>query len=255
MAMLEIRNLFAGYFGKEVLHGISATAHAGQITVVIGPNGCGKSTLLKTICGILPAASGRVLLDEQELLVLPQKMLARKVSYLAQNRQTSDITVERLVLHGRFPYLSYPRHYRKEDHLIAEKVMEQMQILNLAQAPLSMLSGGQQQKVYIAMTLAQDTDVILLDEPTTYLDISHQLQMIRHARSLADAGKHVVMVIHDLSLALQAADRVVLMRNGTLAVQGTPEDIYISGCMDEIFGVRVSRTRIEDKWHYFCMGK
>ena len=113
--MLEIKNLCSGYAGREVLHDISMTAQSGQVTVIIGPNGCGKSTLLKTLCGIQPVAKGQVLLDGNALLTLPRNLLAQKTAYLAQNRQIPDITAERLILHGRFPYLGYPRHYRNED--------------------------------------------------------------------------------------------------------------------------------------------
>ena len=117
--MLEVKKLCAGYAGKEILHDISLTVQAGQITAVLGPNGCGKSTLLKAICGILPVDSGQILLDSQELLALPRNRIAQSVAYLAQNRQIPDSTVGRLVLHGRFPYLSYPRRYRREDYLAA----------------------------------------------------------------------------------------------------------------------------------------
>lgn len=253
--MLEIRQLKGGYPQKTVLQGISLEAHAGQITAILGPNGCGKSTLLKTVCGILPAASGQIALDGQDLLTLPGGQIARKVAYLPQNRQIPDITVGRLVLHGRFPYLSYPRRYRREDYQVAEKVMARMQILDLAERPMSQLSGGQQQKTYIAMALAQDTEVILLDEPTTYLDVSYQMQMLRQARELARAGKHVMMVIHDLPHALETADRVVLMQDGHVVMEGTPEEVYESGALDDAFGVRVARVQIDAKWHYVCMEK
>lgn len=253
--MLEIRNLWGGYGAKTILQDVSLDAHAGQITVILGPNGCGKSTLLKTICGILPAASGQVRLEGQDLLTLPANQMAQKAAYLAQNRQIPDITVGRLVLHGRFPYLSYPRRYRQEDYLAARNVMERMQILELAERPLRQLSGGQQQKAYIAMALAQDTSVILLDEPTTYLDVAYQLQMLGQARELARSGKHVLMVIHDLSHALEAADQVVVMGHGCVVMQGTPEEVYESGALDAVFGVRVARVQIDTKWHYVCMEK
>lgn len=253
--MLEVKSIRGGYPKNEVLHGVSLEARAGQITAILGPNGCGKSTLLKSLCGIVPAASGEVVLDGLNLLALPQRQLAQKASYLAQSRQPPDITVGRLVLHGRFPYLSYPRRYREEDHRIARKVMEQMDILELAESPLSRLSGGQRQKAYIAMALAQDTNVILMDEPTTYLDVSYQLQFLRQARALAGSGRYVLIVIHDLSHALETADRVVLMRAGTVVIRGTPEEVYESGALDEVFGVRIVRVQTDKGWHYFCMEK
>lgn len=250
--MLEIKNLCTGYSEKEVLHGVSFTAEAGKITAVIGPNGCGKSTLLKSLCGIIDAVNGDIYLDGESIIALPQNLKAQKISYLAQGRQVPDITVQRLVLHGRFPYLSYPRRYRKDDYLIAEKVMEQLQLTDLADTAMSRLSGGQQQRAYFAMALAQDTDVVLLDEPTTYLDISNQLQVMQQAKALAESGKHIIMVIHDLSHAMETADKIVLMDNGCIKAVGTAEEVYNSGLMDSIFGVKIGRVQIEDKWKYFC---
>ena len=143
--MLEIMNLCSGYGGKEMLHDISLTTKSGQVTVIIGPNGCGKSTFLKALCGILPLSSGKVLLEGENLLSLPSKQLAQKVAYLAQNRRIPDITAERLVLHGRFPYLGYPRRYRKEDYACAKAAMDQMGICDLADTMVEHLSGGQRQ--------------------------------------------------------------------------------------------------------------
>lgn len=252
--MLEVKNLQGGYAGKEVLHEVTFTAQKGQVTVILGPNGCGKSTLLKSLCGIVSARSGEIWLDGENLLSLRQNILAQKVSYLAQSRQTPDITAGRLVLHGRFPYLRYPRQYRQMDYAIAQQAMEKMQILDLTDTPLSRLSGGQQQKVYLAMALAQDTEVVLLDEPTTYLDVAHQLQVIRQVRLLADAGKYVLMVIHDLCHGLAAADHVVLMKNGSVVMAGTPEEVYETGALNRVFDVRVTRVRAEEKWFYTVQG-
>lgn len=253
--MLEVRNLCGGYAGREVLHDVSLTARKGQVTVILGPNGCGKSTLLKSISGIVPVSSGTVMLDGEQLLTLRQNQVAQKAAYLTQGRQAPDITVERLVLHGRFPYLHYPRRYRQVDYEIARKSMEQMHILDLADTPLSQLSGGQQQKAYLAMALAQDTEVVLLDEPTTYLDVSHQLQVLRQVRLLADSGKCVVMVIHDLSYGLDVADHVVLMEKGKVILEGTPAEAYESGTLDRVFDIRLTRVESGGKWFYLCQPK
>ena len=174
------------------------------------------------------------------------------MAYLAQSRQVPDITVERLVLHGRFPYLGYPRRYRKEDYAIADAAMKTLGVAELADELVQNLSGGQRQKVYIAMALVQDTPVILLDEPTTYLDISHQLQLMQQARMLAAQGKTVVMIIHDLPHAFQTADHMILMRDGKIVADGTPEQIYASGMISSVFGVRLCRTGTEGGWRYYC---
>lgn len=251
MAVVEIIDLHAGYSGKEVLRGVSFTAEQGQITAVIGPNGCGKSTLLKAISGIIPVTAGEALLGGEDLLQLPQGERAKKIAYLAQNRQTPDITVGRLVLHGRFPYLSYPRRYRQADRQIAESMMEKLDVRELADCPMGTLSGGQQQKAYIAMALTQDSDTILLDEPTTYLDVAYQLQVLELAQLLAASGKHVIMVIHDISHAMEFAQQVVLMDAGSVVAQGTPEQIYSSAKLDAVFGIRIQRVETEEGWHYF----
>ena len=250
--MLEVKDLCAGYPGKEVLFDVNFTAPAGQVTAVIGPNGCGKSTLLKALCGILPLSGGERKLDGLSLADLPRRELAQKIAYLPQDRSVPEITAGRLVLHGRFPYLTYPRRYRPEDYAAAEAALEAMGIGEWAQTPLAQLSGGQRQKVYIAMALAQDTPVIALDEPTTYLDAAHQLQLLRHARDLAGAGKTVIMVIHDLSHAMITADRVVLLQHGRMMAEGTPEDVYGTGRVDEAFGLRLCRFQTGDGWQYYC---
>lgn len=249
--MLELHELCTGYGRQEILHNISLSFPAGQVSVLLGPNGCGKSTLLKTMCGLLPLRHGSVTLDSVPLDVLPQKQLAQKVAYLAQSRQVPDITVQRMVLHGRFPYLSYPRRYRQQDRRTADAAMDAMGLTALADAPLSTLSGGQRQKVYLAMALAQDTPVVLLDEPTTYLDAAHQLQMMQEARALAAAGKTIVMVLHDLPLALRHADHAALLCSGQVAAEGSAEELFSSGILNTVFGVRLGRTQTLTGWHYY----
>ncbi len=233
--MLEIQNLTAGYGGGPVLKDLSLTLPGGKVTVILGPNGCGKSTLLKVLAGLLPAA-GRVGLEGEDLLALPQRERARRVAYLPQQRPVPEITVKRLVLHGRFPYLSYPRQYRREDLAAAQGAMEALGIGDLADRPVGSLSGGQRQKAYIAMALAQDTKAVLLDEPTAWLDIRHQFQLMELAKDLARQGKTVVLVLHDLALALERGDHLVLLKEGRLLAQG--KDPEICGTLEAALGVR-----------------
>lgn len=249
--MLEIQKLYSGYGGTEVLHGIDLSIPSGRITVIAGPNGCGKSTLLKAIAGIHPARAGGILLDGKELRNMEPRELAKNVAYLAQSRQIPEITVQRLVLHGRFPYLSYPRRYRKCDLQIAERAMKTMGIMELADRYLSTLSGGQRQKVYIAMALAQDTPVVLLDEPNSFLDIAHQMQLMEQAKALANMGKIVVPVLHDLALAMKCADYLTVMDHGRILKQGTPEAVFESGCLEQAFGVGIARVHTGDGWQYY----
>lgn len=250
--MFELKRICAGYGSKAVLQDLSLTAQPGQITVLLGPNGCGKSTLLKTICRIVPLRSGQILLDGQDLSALPQNLLAQKAAYLAQDRPIPDMTVEQYVLHGRFAYLSYPRRYRREDCLAAQEAIRQMHLTDLAQTLLAHLSGGQRQRAYVAMALAQGSDLILLDEPTASLDAAHQLEVLDLMRQLADQGKYVLAVLHDLPHALRTADQVVVMQAGKIVLQDTPDAVYASGALEDVFGVKVTRTQIEGQVQYFC---
>ena len=248
--MLEIRNFSAGYEGKPVLRDISLSIPKGAVTVIVGPNGCGKSTLLKALTGILPAA-GSAALDGRELSTLDRRELAKVVAFLPQNRPTPEITVQNLVLHGRFPYLSYPRRYRKEDYRAAEAALERMGVGELSHRMVPTLSGGQRQKVYIAMALVQDTPVVLMDEPNTFLDIAHQLQLMAQARALAGEGKAVVLVLHDLPLALTVADSLAVLSQGRCLTQGDPDTVFRSGHLKAAFGVEIHRIHTEAGWKYY----
>ncbi len=248
--MLELCDLTCGYGRAFTLGPISARLPAGSVSVILGPNGCGKSTLLKALCGILPA-SGQVLLDGQSLLTLSPRALAQRVSYLTQNRPVPELTARQLVLHGRFPYLGYPRRYSRADLEAVERAMAQMEVTELAERMLPTLSGGQRQRVYLAMALAQDTPVVLLDEPTTFLDVGAQTRLMAQARQLAALGKTVVMVLHDLSQALRRADQVLVLEGGALAAAGTPEEVFSSGVLDRVFSVKVMRMDAGGTWQYY----
>lgn len=250
--MLEIRKLCSGYKNKEVLHNISLNINPGELTAIIGPNGCGKSTLMKTLGGIIKAQSGEIILDSKALRELSPKEAAQKTAYLPQTRRVPDITVERLVLHGRYPFTGFPCIYSPRDYEYCSEAMKIMGIEDIAREKLSRLSGGQQQKAYIAMALCQDADVLLADEPTTYLDISCRLQILDFSRELAKKGKYVLMVIHDLSDAFENADRIVLMNEGEILCDGTPEEVYASGLVQEVFGIRLMCVKGENGIHYFA---
>ena len=252
--MIELKQLCGGYGGKafdEVLHSVDLTIPQGKVTVLVGPNGCGKSTLLKTVAGILPKHSGEIFVDGKNTDSFRGTELAQQLAYLAQSRQIPDITALKMVLHGRFPYLSYPRKYRPQDVAIAKQAMERMGIADLAERSMSTLSGGTRQKVYIAMALAQDTPHILMDEPTSFLDVAYQLQMMEQARLLADSGKAVVMVLHDLAMALQTADVLAVMEEGRIVACGEPQSVFESGCLNDVFGICVERYETADGWQYY----
>lgn len=250
--MIELRNVSAGYYGREVLHGISLKLAPEKITVLIGPNGCGKSTLLKTVVRLVNCSSGEILIDGKSLKLWNTAELARTVSYLPQNKKAPDISVLRMVLHGRFAYLNYPRRYRDEDVRLARQALEWSGLQGQEERLVSQLSGGMQQQVYIAMALAQDTTTILLDEPTTYLDVEHQLRMMELAKRLRAEGKTVVMVLHDLPQALRIADHVIVLKDGILKTEGVPEQVFESGVLQQVFQVELERMQTKKGWQYYC---
>ena len=241
--MLELNRISAGYGKQTVLDGISVDFEKGKLTSIIGVNGCGKSTLLKAILGILSLSNGEIFIDGENLLTISRNEIAKKIAYLSQGKNIPDMTVEQMVLHGRFPYLSYPRRYSSHDREVAIKAMEAVGIAEFAHKPLYSLSGGMRQNAYIAMALAQDTDYILLDEPTTYLDIAHQLELMRILRKLADSGKGIVTVMHNLPLAFDFSDTLTVMNNGGIIACGTPSEICESHMVEDIFGVKIKQVQ------------
>lgn len=248
--MIELQTVSAGYGRQTVLKNVSARFEKGTLTSVIGINGCGKSTLLKTILGIVPAKSGCISLDDRPLGEMNRNQIARQIAYLSQGRSAPDMTVEQLVLHGRFPYLQYPRQYSREDRRIARAAMEKIGIEEYGDRPMHTLSGGMRQAVYIAMALTQDTDNILLDEPTTYLDVGHQLAVMRLLRSLADSGKSVITVTHDLPAAFAFSHRILLLEDGQVAEADTPRRICEGDTLHRIFGVSLVYSPQEKTYNY-----
>ncbi|NBI68797.1 ABC transporter ATP-binding protein [Pseudoflavonifractor sp. 60] len=249
--MIELNQLRAGYPGRTVLEGVDLDFRPGQVLAVLGPNGCGKSTLLRTANGLLARVGGEILLDGLPLERLTVREVARKVAYLPQSRTVPSITAGRMVLHGRFPYLSYPRRYRREDHEMVRRALDWAGAAELASRPLPQLSGGQRQKIYLAMALAQDTETILMDEPTTYLDVSCQLEVMALSRRLAEEGRAVVMVLHDLCLAMRYAHRLALFQDGRLLCTGTPEELFCGAELERTMGVGLGRVQTEEGWRYF----
>lgn len=248
--MIKLKNLCVGYGSHQVLFDICAEIERGALICVIGTNGCGKSTLLRSVAGILPLRSGEVEIDGAPLYELGRCDIAKKVAYLAQGKSTPDMTVGQMVLHGRFAHLGYPRIYGEKDRRIAREAMEKMGVLELSERPISSLSGGMRQNAYIAMALAQDTDYILLDEPTTYLDIAHQIDLMRTLRSLSDEGKGVLAVMHDIPLALGFSDRVMVVEDGRIKAFGTPDEIYDSKIIGSTFGVSLIKSSDQKGFYY-----
>ncbi|MDE7060934.1 MAG: ABC transporter ATP-binding protein [Lachnospiraceae bacterium] len=249
--MIEIDNIFAGYGKCEILHGVSLFVPAGKITTLIGANGSGKSTLLKALLHFLPLTSGEIRVGGVPIDKFSRTDLAKKIAYLPQSKTVPDITAERLVLHGRFPYLNYPRKYRKEDIAIAREAMEQMGILEFSDRLMAELSGGVRQKVYIAMALAQQAEIIVMDEPTTYLDIGQQVKFSKLVHQLSINGKTLLLVLHDLPLALRLSDQVASICDGKIFAAGTPAQILESGIIQTLYGVTVRFVELASGIQYF----
>ena len=253
--MIEFSRLCAGYGGKTVLHDISLSCPRGQVTVILGPTGCGKSTLLKTLPGLARIHSGSVTVAGTPLEGYDSTALARQAAFLPQTRRVPEMTVEQLVLHGRFPWLRYPRRYAPRDWAIAREVMEELSLTEYAHSPLETLSGGTRQRAYLAMALAQETDAILLDEPNAYLDIAHSLRLMELCRDLAARGKAVVMVLHDLNLALPYAHQVAVLSRGNLLAVGAPEDQKVLRALEQAFDVSIQRYPTPGGVFYHCRAR
>lgn len=250
MAVIELNHISAGYGKQTVLKDVSAILEKGKLTSIIGVNGCGKSTLLKTILGTVPINNGDVTIDGTSLNGMNRNDISRRIAYLSQGKSTPDMTVEQLVLHGRFPHLSYPRRYSKHDYEIAIDAMKQMGIAQYAKKSLHTLSGGMRQNTYIAMALAQETDYVLLDEPTTYLDIAHQLELMKILRSFADNGKGIVAVMHDLPMAFTFSDKIILINDGRIVVDDLPEKINEHNVIDKVFRIALDRSKDGRSYSY-----
>lgn len=248
--MLELNHVFSGYGRDRILNDVSVSFEPGKITAIGGLNGCGKSTLLMTATGLLTPTSGEVLLDKVPVLSLSPGERARRISYIPQGRNVPELTAFRMVLHGRFPYLGFPRRYRKEDLEAASRALEWVGASTLSERPMSSLSGGQRQKVYLALALCQDTEIVLMDEPTTYLDIKARFEVMEIAKRLAEMGKTVVLVLHDLDLLLRFSDRVILMEKGSVISEGTPAEVCANGSVRRVFGVDAVRTEHDGEDQY-----
>lgn len=257
MSAIELENVHAGYGKSEILHGVNLEIPAGKITTLIGSNGSGKSTLLRAVLGFVPLSGGDIRLGGVSVKAMSRAELARGAAYLPQGKNVPDISAGRMVLHGRFPYLEYPRRYGPRDYAIAGEAMGQLGIEELAARPMAQLSGGMRQKVYIAMALAQQAPVIIMDEPTTYLDIGQQLRFGEMVRKLSEEGKTVLLVLHDILLALKLSDRIAALQEGKIAVWGRPEEILEAGVVERLYGVRVGRLETDRGIQYYydmCQG-
>lgn len=238
--MIRADAVYAGYNGRVILENVSFSVGEGEIVGLIGPNGAGKSTLLKTLRGILPMLSGSAALMGDDINTLDAKEFARRAAYLQQRvEMTFDYTARDIVLAGRYPYLSWWSQEREHDLAIAEACMAYTAVSDLADSPLHAMSGGQRQRVLLAKVLAQQTPVLFLDEPATGLDIIYQEELFRFCRELSAAGKTVLLVAHELSLAARFCSRLLLIGRGTLLADGVPKDVLTDALLSQAYGAPV----------------
>ncbi len=233
----SVRELYSGYDKRIILNDINLTIPRGKVSVIIGSNGCGKSTLLKTMARLIMPEKGAVLLDGKAISEIPTKKLATQVGLLPQSPLVPDgITVADLVSRGRFPYQKMLSGLSNEDYEAVSEALELLGIEKLSRRNVDELSGGQRQRVWIAMALAQQTDILLLDEPTTYLDVAYQVEILD---TLAELNRKknitVVMVLHDINLSARYADYIFAVKDGRLIHEGTPERVITEKNMKEIY--------------------
>ena len=235
--MLQVRNLKVSYGATVIVDGIDLDVPQGGVTTIIGPNGCGKSTLLRATAGLIASDSGTVTLNGVDTTKLKRREIARQLAVLPQTPVAPEgLTVRDLVSRGRHPHQSWLRQASAEDARAVDAVMELTNIAEFADRPLERLSGGQRQRAWIAMVLAQDTPLVFLDEPTTYLDLSHSVEVLSLVRRLADQeGRTVLMVLHDLNLAARYSDQLIVMRRGEVRAVGAPTEVVTESLLSRVF--------------------
>ncbi|GAK02113.1 ABC-type Fe3+-siderophore transport system, ATPase component [Geomicrobium sp. JCM 19037] len=235
--MIQTESLTLGYRDNVIINHLNIEIPKGKITIFVGANGCGKSTLLRSLARLLKPMAGTVRLAEDELQQLSTKTIAKKLAVLPQSASSPEgITVQQLVKQGRYPHQSLLQQWSVEDEQVVNEAMASTGVKHLADRTIASLSGGQRQRAWIAMTLAQRTEILLLDEPTTFLDVAHQIEILDLCHTLNEMeGKTVVIVLHDLNLAARYADHMIALKDQTVYAEGKPEQVVTPEMMRAVF--------------------
>ncbi|GAA0962058.1 ABC transporter ATP-binding protein [Actinocorallia libanotica] len=233
---LSARNLTLAYGDRVISTALTFDVPDGAFTAVVGANACGKSTLLRSFVRLLSPAEGAVLFDGQDVARTRPKALARKIGFLPQSADAPEnILVRQLVARGRYPHQSLLSTWSPDDERAVTEAMAAANVTDLADRRVEDLSGGQRQRVWVAMVLAQETSYLLLDEPTTYLDIAHQYQLLSLFARLRDEGRTVIAVLHDINQACRYADHLIAMKHGAIVAEGAPTDIVTAPLIEKVF--------------------
>lgn len=240
-AKLLTKKLSFSYGNRNILKEISARIKEGEITVLLGVNGSGKSTLLKMISRLLPANKGSIYLDKQDIVTYSNRNLAKKMAMLSQMNETLEMTVFELVEQGRFPHAGAFKMLRKQDHQAIQAALVRTSLQHLQHHNLNELSGGERQRAWLALALAQETEILLLDEPTTYMDVHHQINILNLITSLnREEGKTVVMVLHDINQAMAYADQVIVLKDGHIYNSGPPLKVITPSMLQDVFQIKAN---------------
>lgn len=234
------QDLYLSYGGPPIVEELTVTIPTQAITAIIGPNGCGKSTLLKALARILIPEQGKVEVNEVDIHSQSTKEIARQLGLLPQNPRSPDgITVSDLIQRGRYPHQGIFRQWSREDESSVSKALSLTGLTNFSDRPIDELSGGQRQRVWIAMLLAQETPIMLLDEPTTHLDIAHQIEVLDLLKELTEQhNRTIVMVLHDINLAVRYANNLIAMRDGEIKTAGKPRDVLTAQMIHDVFSIQ-----------------
>ncbi|WP_221931062.1 ABC transporter ATP-binding protein [Telmatospirillum sp. J64-1] len=236
---LLAERLRLGYGQRVICENLSVSVPDARFTAIVGPNGCGKSTLLRSLCRLMQPLAEQVYLDGKDIHRVPTRQLAQQMGLLPQSSQApSGITVIDLVARGRYPHQGLSRQWSEEDAKAVEQAMTATGVAELAECQVDQLSGGQRQRVWVAMVLAQQTPLLLLDEPTTFLDIAHQIDLLELFRNLNRTANHtLIAVLHDLNQACRYADHLIVMANGNIVAEGDPAKLMTEELVSEVFGL------------------